>query len=247
MVEDSELADLLMTEPATNTVLMQLREQIVNGQIPPGTRLRAEALAAQLDVSRTPIRSALALLSAEGLVSYGVNRGYTVRQVTIGDILDSIETRAALESLACRISVDNGWNARDLAWLAGTVRQSREIVDRAAWSEAIEREWYRLNHLFHRGMLRASRNAVLRNAVRMTILNPIYGDIVRVCPSVAVHVPERHRRLPEVVPDHIRESQTDHEAILAAITAGDSLEAGRLVSEHVLSTKARVHAVATLR
>jgi hypothetical protein len=54
---------------------------IVTGKVAPDTRLRAEALAEQLEVSRTPVRSALALLSAEGLVSYSVNRGYTVRAI----------------------------------------------------------------------------------------------------------------------------------------------------------------------
>src|SRR5882672_9735138 len=108
------LADPQHTEPTTHTVLTRLREMIVTGQIEPDTRLRAEALAAQLDVSRTPIRSALAVLSAEGLVSYSVNRGYTVRAVTIGDVFDSIEVRASLEALACRISVEKGWSKEEL-------------------------------------------------------------------------------------------------------------------------------------
>ena len=75
------LADPQYAEMATHTVLSKLRELIVTGNIAPDTRLRAEALAEQLEVSRTPVRSALALLSAEGLVSYSMNRGYTVRAV----------------------------------------------------------------------------------------------------------------------------------------------------------------------
>jgi GntR family transcriptional regulator of vanillate catabolism len=240
-------ADPQHAETTTHTVLSKLRELIVTGKIAPDTRLRAEALADQLEVSRTPVRSALALLSAEGLVSYSVNRGYTVRPVTIRDVFDSIDVRATLESLACQQSVERGWSEADLDKLAGMVRQSRLIVDKGEWSEVIEREWYEINRLFHRSIHRAAQNAVLRNAIRMTLIYPVLGDVARICPSVACHVPQRFRQLPSTVPEHVRESQLDHERVVEAIRAGDGNEAARLMSAHVLATKARLHDVATLR
>jgi GntR family transcriptional regulator of vanillate catabolism len=241
------LADPQHTEPTTHTVLTRLREMIVTGQIEPETRLRAEALAAQLDVSRTPIRSALAVLSAEGLVSYSVNRGYTVRAVTIGDVFDSIEVRASLEALACRISVEKGWSNEELDRLAANVCASRVIVDRGAWSAEIEFEWYQCNWTFHRFIHLATHNAVLRNSIRMTLIYPVFGDAARVCPSVAAHIPQRARQLPESTPGHIGQSQVEHEHLVEAIQRGDSSEAARLMSEHVLATKVRLHALATLR
>lgn len=241
------LADPQHAEATTHSVLSKLRELIVTGKIASETRLRAEALAEQLNVSRTPVRSALALLSAEGLVSYSVNRGYTVRPVTVRDIFDAIDVRATLESLACQQSVERGWSEEDLEKLADLARQSRAIVDRNEWSEAIEREWYDLNRLFHRSIHHAARNAVLRNAIRMTLIYPVLGDVARICPSVASHVPQRLRQLSATVPEHIRESQLDHENVLQAIRAGDGNEAARLMSAHVLATKTRLHAVATLR
>jgi GntR family transcriptional regulator of vanillate catabolism len=241
------LADPQHAETTTHTVLSKLRELIVTGKIAPDTRLRAEALAEQLEVSRTPVRSALALLSAEGLVSYSVNRGYTVRPVTIRDVFDSIDVRATLELLACQQSVERGWSQEDLDKLAELARQSRVIVDKGEWSEAVEREWYELNRLFHRSIHRAAQNVVLRNAIRMTLIYPVLGDVARICPSVACHVPQRFRQLPSTVPDHIRESQLDHERVVEAIRAGDGNEAGRLMSAHVLATKNRLHAIATLR
>ena len=240
-------ADPQHAETTTHTVLSKLRELIVTGKIAPETRLRAEALADQLEVSRTPVRSALALLSAEGLVSYSVNRGYTVRPVTIRDVFDSIDVRATLESLACQQSVERGWSEEDLDKLADLARQSRDIVDKGAWSEVIEREWYEINRLFHRSIHRAAQNAVLRNAIRMTLIYPVLGDVARICPSVACHVPQRFRQLPTTVPEHIRESQLDHERVVEAIRAGDGNEAARVMSAHVLATKTRLHEVATLR
>lgn len=240
-------ADPQHAESTTHTVLSKLRELIVTGKIAPETRLRAEALADQLEVSRTPVRSALALLSAEGLVSYSVNRGYTVRSVTIRDVFDSIDVRATLEALACQQSVERGWSEGDLDKLADLSRQSRVIVDKGEWSEVIEREWYEINRLFHRSIHRAAQNAVLRNAIRMTLIYPVLGDVARICPSVACHVPQRFRQLPTTVPEHIRESQLDHERVVEAIRAGDGNEAARLMSAHVLATKTRLHGVATLR
>lgn len=241
------LADPQHAESATHTVLSKLRELIVTGKIAPDTRLRAEALAEQLEVSRTPVRSALALLSAEGLVSYSVNRGYTVRAVTIRDVFDSIEVRATLEALACRVSVDRGWNPEELDRLASLVRQGRAIVDRGDWSEQIEYEWYQLNWIIHRSIHHATHNTVLRNSIRMTVIYPVFGDVARICPSVAAHIPQRFRQLSATVPEHIRASQLDHERLLDALTRGDGEEAARLMSDHVVATKTRLHEIATLR
>lgn len=235
------------TEPSTHTVLTRLRERIVTGEIPPEARLRAEALAVEMNVSRTPIRSALAVLSAEGLVSYSVNRGYTVRTMSLADIFDSIDTRAALEGLAARSSVDLGWSPEPLQNLARLARAGRVLVEKGDWSEAIEHEWYTINRGFHAQIHRAAQNTVLRNAIRMTLVYPLFGDAARLCPTVAACVPPRLRQVPATPPDHIRQSQDDHERILAAIRAEDSLEAGRLMSDHVLATRTRLHAIAIRR
>lgn len=241
------LIDPPSTEPATHTVLSMLRERILTGQFAPGARLRAEALAAEMNVSRTPIRSALAVLSAEGVVQYSVNRGYMVRSVTIGDILASIEVRAALEGTAARLSVEHGWDPSELELVASCVTKGRAIVDGGAWSAAIEAEWYELNWIIHRAINIAARNPVLRNAMRMTILAPVTGDVIRTSPVVAAQVPQRLRQIPTSPPEHIRRSQDEHEAILAAIRADNSREAEQLMTAHVMATKVRVHSLATLR
>lgn len=245
--QNAFLTDPPSTEPATHTVLSSLRERILTGHIAPGARLRAEALATEMNVSRTPIRSALAVLSAEGVVQYSVNRGYTVRPVTIGDILASIEVRAALEGTAARLSVDHGWSMPELALLEDCAVKGRTIVDRGDWSAQIEADWYELNWIFHRAINIAAHNPVLRNAMRMTILAPVTGDVIRTSPVVAAHVPHRLRQIPVNTPEHILQSQAEHEAILQAVKDDDAAEAERLMTAHVMATKSRVHALATLR
>jgi len=237
------MAEPQQTEPATHSVLMQLREMIVTGKIAPDSKLRAEALASLLNVSRTPIRSALAVLSAEGLVNYSVNRGYTVRTVTIGDVFDSISVRSLLEGMAARSAVDLGWEPGALSRAISVVEQGRAILDKGQWSEQIEYEWYDLNRQFHLSILIAARNEVLRNSLRMTLIYPILGDAARLCPSIAASVPLRYRQLSSTPPDHVLESQAEHEAVLDAFRREDADEAQRLMSSHVLATRHRLKAI----
>lgn len=243
----SMLSDPQSAEPATHTVLVKIREMVVSGEIKPGARLRAEALATQLDVSRTPIRSALAVLSAEGLISYSMNKGYTVRSVTLRDVLDSIEVRATLEGLACKASVDYGWSEEALARLGDGVRDGRAVLAPEGWSEERERAWYDINWTFHRSIAMAASNAVVRNALRMTLIYPVFGDVIRVAPSVEPMVPPKNRQLARSAPPHLLQSQLDHEAILEALIQGEGDEAQTLMTRHVLRSRARILENATLR
>lgn len=234
-------------QPATTTVLTQVRELIVTGKAEPGSQLAAESLAKELGVSRTPVRSALAVLAAEGLVSHTMNRGYRVADIGFRQILDAIEARAVLEAKACGLSVDFGWSREEFASLRSSVERGGEIVAGGRWSAEIEREWYDTNRSFHSLIVRVSRNATIRNAVRMTIIHPIFGDIARLSPAVAKYVPQRLRALSDETPGHIAASQRDHEAIVEAIGAEDAELAEKLMLDHVLDGKKRLAATATRR
>jgi DNA-binding GntR family transcriptional regulator len=79
----------LHIESVVDRVYSVLRDQIVAGQLPRGTRLRQEALAVELGVSRTPLREALRRLAAEGLVEFNPNRGAQVADLRAEDVLAS--------------------------------------------------------------------------------------------------------------------------------------------------------------
>ena len=234
-------------EPATLTVLTRVRELIVTGKMPAGTRLAAETIAKELGVSRTPVRSALAVLTAEGLAAYHVNRGYAVRDIQLRDVLDAVDARAVLEAKGCGLSVDYGWAPEEFERLSAAVRAGAAIVQRGDWAEAIEREWYEHNRDFHSLIVRVSRNGAIRNAIRMTVIYPVFGDIARLCPAVARYVPQRYRAIPESVPDHIIESQGDHQKILDAIAAEDAELAEAAMLDHVQKSRHRLTAIATRR
>ena len=77
-----------------------IREAIIDGRLVPGERLKEEELARELGLSRTPIREALAVLQAEGLVDTAPNRGATVRAHDAEDLDDLYRLRALLEGYA---------------------------------------------------------------------------------------------------------------------------------------------------
>ena len=76
---------------------MRLRQRIVEGQLAPGAKLNERELAQALNVSRTPLREAIKMLAAEGLVELLPNRGAVVAQMSEQDVIDTFEVIAGLE------------------------------------------------------------------------------------------------------------------------------------------------------
>ena len=88
--------------PAETIAYNALRERIVTGHLAPGARIVAEDVAAELAISRTPVREAFRQLDAEGLLVIRPNRGAVVASLSVDELLDLFEMRAALEGLAAR-------------------------------------------------------------------------------------------------------------------------------------------------
>jgi DNA-binding GntR family transcriptional regulator len=74
-----------------------LREMIISGKLPPGTRLREEQLAASIGVARNTIREALRLLGQEGVVKHNMHRSFVVTDLTEADVVDIFRVRRTLE------------------------------------------------------------------------------------------------------------------------------------------------------
>ena len=81
------------TEVATHgrRAVIELREKIINGELPGGMRLFEVPLAEALQISRTPVREALSRLAEEGLLNRLPNGGFVVRRFGYADVVDSIE------------------------------------------------------------------------------------------------------------------------------------------------------------
>src|SRR5580692_10923162 len=89
-----------------DTVVQHIRRCIVEGVLEPGKRLNERELCETLGISRTPLREALKVLAAEGLIEISQNRGATVSRMTEAEIWETFEVMSGLEAfsgeLACQ-------------------------------------------------------------------------------------------------------------------------------------------------
>jgi DNA-binding GntR family transcriptional regulator len=100
------LKDFKTAGTTVDAVYEALRRSILDGEFPPGHRLRSDVLANDLKVSRTPIREALRKLEAEDLVEAS-RSGLVVRQLTEQDLTEIFYLREALEGMAARLAAEN--------------------------------------------------------------------------------------------------------------------------------------------
>lgn len=155
-----------MAEGATATSTIRVRDQlqhaILEGSLEPGARLRAEALAQRFGTSRTPVREALLVLEAEGLVTLEPHKGAVVRAFDGADLLELYEIRALIEPHAAaraaeRITAPDKVRLVELAERAAVL----DPADPTAIDEHIA-----LNETFHRTILEAAASQRLTTAMR---------------------------------------------------------------------------------
>ena len=128
----------------TSAVADRLREMIIRGEIQEGEQLRQDAIAAELQVSRIPVREALRRLEAEGLIKIVAHRGAVVSSLSSEEIEELFEMRAVLESEVLRLSIPKLTEA--------DFKQAEAILDKyekALWMKGDVGSWGRLNSEFH--------------------------------------------------------------------------------------------------
>jgi len=140
----------------------ELREAILTGTLPPGSRLRAEPLAERLRTSRTPVREALILLAREGLVDIEPRRGAVVRPFDAADLLDLYDVRALIEPYAARRAA-----TRIEAPALERLRELSDLADaRGAADDAAVDDQMAFNEEFHRIIVAAAGSPRLEAAMR---------------------------------------------------------------------------------
>src|SRR5579862_7591453 len=82
----------------------EIRNKIINGDLPPGTRLRERELADELGVSRVPVREALPYLQADGFITLESHRGAIVTELTLRDVRELFDVRLGVEVYAARLA-----------------------------------------------------------------------------------------------------------------------------------------------
>ena len=127
---------------AEHNIIIQIREMILSGELPPGARVVEAGLSERLKVSRTPIRSALPALAKEGLLTPRGRRGYAVTAYSQSDTAAALEIRSVLEGLAARLVANRGPSAALAETLTACLKEGDAIFKKGGLGEtllAIER------------------------------------------------------------------------------------------------------------
>lgn len=213
-VHDMKLRPIELSMTLKDHVYERLREAIVNMNVydeDAELRLDERSLADQLNISRTPLREALARLERDGLVEIRPRRGIFVLRKTLDEILDMIVAWAALESMAARLATDTASDTQIEALRKHAMKHSAEAsrADLSEYSDA--------NIRFHQMILEMSGNALLS----------------RIAEDLFVHIYAVRRRALEE-DDRAERSVVDHMHIIEAIESRDADLAERLVREHTM-------------
>lgn len=201
--------------PEAERVTRLLRDQIVDGDRAPGSRLVERELAAALGVSRVPVREALQTLAAEGLVTPRPRSWAVVRTFTDRDLLDLVEVRSAIEVLTVRLAAERG--------TADQLDVAAAALDREAGGA-------------HLGDATAARRAAadFHEAVAAMAGNTVLDEISALTASRMRWMLGQHDDLGGMV--------AEHTALLDAIRDGDVEGADRLTRDHLRSSLASARA-----
>lgn len=197
-----------------------LREQISRGEIPVGTWLRQERVAAAFGVSRTPVREALRLLQAHGLVENLANRGMRVAMPSTTDLREAMDVGAVLEGHAAARAAARATQAHlaALEEALGLFDSAVEAVRTGRDSDDLRTLWHRANGTFHATLLAAAGNAQLTRSIEA-----LYERVPRNVTWTALS------RRPELVERNVAE----HRSIYRAVWDRDEAAAFSLARAHV--------------
>jgi GntR family transcriptional regulator of vanillate catabolism len=203
-------------------VAQRIRELIVEGVLPPGSRVAEAMIAERLGVSRTPVRSALPALASEGLLEPAGKRGYAVRNFTVEDSYRATEIRCVLEGYAARELAAREDRGPIVAALRETLRQGDEIFAKGHVVKDDESAYAAMNREFHDLIVGGARD-------------PLLGELilrVYAVPFVAPNVVAFNRiPLDEIYPI-LMSGNHQHHAIVDAIEDGQADLAETLMRGH---------------
>ncbi len=203
--------------------VLGLRQLIMDGELRAGDRLSEVRLAARLEVSRTPLRLALAQLEHEGLLEPVQGGGFMVRSFSGRQVVDAIELRGVLEGTAARLAAERNNGPRALGELVASVAKLDRIVgvETIPTGEAFEL-YVELNMTFHNQLFVLAASDALLDAYERVLALPFAQ------PSFFLEIQAEQ----ELFEPTLAAGNAQHHEILNAIEHGDGAEAERLARRH---------------
>ncbi len=190
------LEKIQLSRPPTlvELIIAKLQDAIIEGAIPPGTRLTEEKLSQELDTSRTPLREALFKLELMGFVRRRKSGGWDVPRFSVEKVLERFEDRVMIEVYAILRSTEEARAAflRQAGGLLSRMQKAVEASDYTAYREA--------DLEFHRGFLTLSPGRHLRRRYEEAIKHIDWIRKVTISPFIDVRISyEDHRRIVEAL------------------------------------------------
>lgn len=188
-----------------------LRQRIFSRELEPGSWIDELKIAQDFGISRTPLREALKVLAAEGLVTMKVRRGAYVTEVSERDLADVYHLLGLLESDAAAVVASTGSQSE-----LKVLQDLHQELERAAEPEKIDRErFFEINEQFHKRLLEIANNRWRDQMV---------ADLRKVMKL------NRHNSLLKT--GRMNESLQEHRAIMAALLVRDAQATAQRMREH---------------
>lgn len=188
-----------------------IRQSILSGQFKPGEHLVESRIAAELGISRAPVREAMQRLSQEDLTVEKPRRGSFVREVDAKDFVDIYNSRIAIESTAIRLAVRDG---ASLAPIEKTIDALAKAAQRGDVAKTVD-----LELKVHEQICEASGNQYIA-----LIFRSLAGPI-----RVALG-------MDDAAYENLEDVATEHLPLLEAMRSGDATLAARTMESHIVST-----------
>ncbi len=204
-------------------VAERLRQRIFSHELPPGTWIDEQALAIDYGISRTPLREALKVLAAEGLVTLKPRRGCYVTEISERDLDEIFPLMAMLEG-RCAFEAAEKATKEDLARLDHLHAQLEKHSERGD-----KERFFETNQEFHRLVQELADNRWLMQVIQ---------DLRKVLKLTRLHSLSLDGRL--------QQSLDEHRAIMGGFKTRDARRAEKAMHDHILSARealARLHAM----
>jgi len=210
-VEESPIPVVREAMNLGDSAYAELKSWIVDGRLPGGTGVSEAELALALGLGKAPVRSALARLAQDGLVTSSARRGWRIAPITLADILDVFQLRRELEPMAARLATQRGVDAALLKRL--------DVGCKAGYvpgHAASQRSFLAANRAFHLAIAEAAGSPRL-----LRVLSGLLDEAER---ALLLGLALRNRS------DEIKH---EHQALIDAMSSGDTATAERIMAEQV--------------
>jgi DNA-binding GntR family transcriptional regulator len=202
---------------ATEKTVTRLRQFILDGELEPGARLQEVELAAQLGVSRTPVREALRTLSSQGLVDLLPNRGARVVRWSVEDLEELYDLRVMLENHAVKRAASRITPAA-IELLTDLCEQMEDRARHGTKHDLLGLS--ELNSRFHRCIVDAADSPRLATML-----------------ATVVQIPLVVRTFVRYSPEALSRSMGHHRELTAALSAGAAEWAGAVMRSHISAAR----------